>query len=343
MINKQSEASNTFDKNFIENDLNDIQQIQKISLDLNDSNLEHDINAFLSISKKVKIELLPREYDTLCTLLKDFILKIIEKILLNLVYDTITIQYKEALKEAMLILSTEKNFSSQMRNRFSYDENFIEFSIFIDSKYSPSDYLEVTIIIIMKIKLHRKYCKITVDIKSFEIIYKVKEKFGMKLNPNNSSEILLDKKNSKCLIKQINLMQKLNNNNPIRFYIEYPIKEIDVLRICFNNLIFNKNKLKPRKFPKQISKEGYIYMMATKNPMNFGCQNCLNENNEKIFQVKFREFEQHNCRIHLCKTCVDLLCSDDCITDCLSCDDFLMNFNQVDKIYHYHLINQLKK
>jgi len=342
MINKEPDYPKSIEKYFIPNDSNDLHHINKITIGLDDSNLEHDLNAFISIPKKVKIDLLPEEYSTISTLLNDFVLKIIEKILLNLVYDTITLQYKEALKEALSILSTQKDFTTEIRNYFYYDENFIEFSGFIDSKYSSSEYLEVTLFLILRIKLHRKYCKITLDVKSLEIIYKIREKFGMKLYLNSSSEILCDKKNMKYSIKQINLTETLNNNNPLRIYIEYPIKEIDVLRICFNNIIYNKNKLIPRKLKKKISNQGYIFMMAIKNPMNFGCQNCLNETNEKILQVKFREFEQHNCRIHLCKNCVDLLCSDDCITDCLSCDEFLMNFSQVKKYYHYHLINNTK-
>jgi hypothetical protein len=105
-------------------------------------------------------------------------------------------------------------------------------------------------------------------------------------------------------------------------------------------LIFYKQKYQYRRQTKKMSNEGYIYMMATKNPMNVGCQNCLNEDNEKIFQVKFREFEGHNCRIHICKKCVEVLSEDDCRKDCLSCDEFTMNFYYVEKIYHYHLVNK---
>ena len=47
----------------------DFNEIPKLSLNLdNTSNLEYDINTFLSISQKVKIELLSEEYYTLSTL-----------------------------------------------------------------------------------------------------------------------------------------------------------------------------------------------------------------------------------------------------------------------------------
>lgn len=329
--------------NSLKNDLQS-EKFQMINLDLytdfENSQLEPDFEKFVTLTNSVKVNLLQDDHESISKLLKDFMKRLIEKILLNLVYDTMTIEYKEALSEAMHSLSNDEKLDIQMKNNFTYDENFINFSLFMDSKYYPSYFLENTIQLILKIKLHMKYCKITVDISSLEIIYKIKERFGLKLNENFSSQFSIDKNNTKSLIKEINLTQKLNNDNLIRFYIEYPIKEIDNLRICFNNLIFYKQKFLPRRQAKKFSREGYIYMMATKNPMNFGCQNCLNEDNEKIFQVKFREFEGHNCRIHICKKCVDELSQDDCTKDCLSCDEFLLNFYCVEKIYHYHLVNK---